>query len=273
MGAVLDGQVTRGSCRENIVRSDIRRSCHHGEVVVIAAVVVRGFRWQQAVCRRVADRRGLACHHVSECAGGVAVLHSAVVFDCFVRNAHRHGSRGDGQFAGHRCDVVVRRHVFIPVHHLVSCCNGVVVRRNIGHVGHAARGMCHQLVACQQVAARHRDGGVGQRSAVVDHAVACRRDGDEHFSFRHRQLAVRLCDAVVAGRSCRERVASHRIRHRALAREGDATGHCRGDGVSADQTVHVIAVVAVRRAVVGECFAMGGHGDRFRLDGQLAGLG
>ena len=273
MGAVADGQVTWGSCRENIVRSDIRRSCHHGEVVVIAAVVVRGFRWQQAVCRRVADRRGLACHHVFECAGGVAVLHSAVVIDCFVRNAHGHGSRGDLQRSRYGVDHVVRRHILRAVHDLVACGNRVVARRNVVHIRHAAVGVRHQRVARQQVAARHRDGGVGQRSAVVDHAVACRRDGDEHFSFRHRQLAVRLCDAVVAGRSCRERVAFHRIRHRALAREGDAAGHCRGDGVSADQTVHVIAVVAVRRAVVGERIAMGGHCHRFRLDGQLAGLG
>ena len=183
----------------------------------------------------------------------------------------RNGHRRDRQRAVHRRDGVVRAHVFLAVHDLVARRDGVVPRCGLRHVRHAARRLGDQLVAGEQRAARQRDRRVRMRAAVVGPLLARRRDRDRRGGVRHGQRTVRVAYGVVRGRAGRERVARHHVRHRALAREGDGTGHRRADRVAAHEAGDVVICPALRRAVVGEGLVLRRDGHSLRVDRQGAG--
>ena len=201
---------------------------------------------------------------------GPAVRRS-VVCEGLILSRDRHSLRIDRQRAGFGRDHIARGHVLFAVHDLVARLDRVVAFRRVGHVRHAARGFRYQLVAGQQLAARHRHCGVLMRAAVVGPLVACRRDRDRHRGVLHRQLAVLRGNGVVAGRTARELIALHHVVDRALARERDAAFNNCADLVIADQAVHVVARVAVRGAVVRELFALRRDRHSLRIDRQRAG--
>ena len=197
-------------------------------------------------------------------------LRLAGIRERLVLRRDRHGLRIDRQSAGFRRDHVVRSHVLFAVHDLVAFRNGVVSGRGISHVRHAAGGGRHQRIARQQAAFGHGHGRVCVRSAVVGPFLARRGDGDRHGGLRHGQLAVYRRNGIVAGRSSGELIALHHVRHWALAGEGDASRHHRGDRVVAHQAAHRIVRVAVGTAVIGERFARRRDGHGLRRHGQGA---
>ena len=156
------------------------------------------------------------------------------------------------------------------MHHLVAFNHRVVAGLRIGYVRYAARRARYQLVAFQQFAFGHRHCAVAVGCSVVRPALACRTNRDRHFRRLHRQRAICCFYAVVAGCSGRELVARQLVRYRALARERDAAGYHRADRVGAHQADCVIAVIAMRRSVVGELFALRGYRHGLWRDAQVA---
>ena len=231
VGTVVDGQFACGLRSQGVVGGYIVvGGVHHFEAVGgVVAVVVSVH--QRAVRRSVGDCRRLTFHHVIEGVCGITALDAAVILNRLVCNTHRHGSRRYGQGSGFRRDDVVRRHVFLAMHHLVARRNRVCRLR---HVRHAAHGLRHQRVASQQATDRNCYCAIGVCVAVVGPGLACRRDGDGYSGMRHRQLSVLFRHVVVAGRASRELVACQCIDHRALARERDAACHHCGERVVAD---------------------------------------
>ena len=260
-----NGQVSRCNAEAAVVR------CH---IVVRVAAQCNGNR----ICSDIlacCPFHGVVQRLAAHCAGRGRGIGVRIIPAVNLRLAliHGHGSilRRDGKGAGCFCDHVVRGHVFVAVHHLVAVCHNVVAGYGLCNVRNGADRARHQRVALEERAGGQRNRAVAVILSVVFPAVAARRDGDRLRSVRHRQGAVRCCNAVVTGRSGGEFIAGQFVRNVSFAREGDAATHRRGDRVIAHQAGHVVTVVAVRLSVVDEFFALCGNGYCLRLNRQRAG--
>ena len=214
---VVDGQFAFGRFRKSIVRGDIRLTRHHLEVIGVATVVIRSCRRQCAVCRRVSNGCRVSAQHIVERVCRIAVLHSAVVFDCRVRNAHGHRSRVDGQGADRRCHQIVA-HFSLGAcchRHAVHRCNNVRMCAVVGDS--AGGGHCHhEGVRVSRLKGCGCEAALCQCCAVVGLVSAV--GGDGHLLPRHLKGAVYVADIVAGGHIHVVAVLDHRHARNVVAR-------------------------------------------------------